>query len=163
METVLKTVHAALSKSGVNVGWVERSATHRGQADDDAGKLATATPDGGLHPPYGNLFLDPLCLNHARPELGGEAHMPNAEPDPFYFGYARPEVVQLVPKAARRVLDIGCGAGRLGEAIKQRQGAKCRALSLIIRLRPWRGSGWTRSGWAMSSSLIYKFRRGRLM
>ena len=49
--------------------------------------------------------------------------MPNAEPDPFYFGYARPEVVQLVPKTARRVLDIGCGAGRLGEAIKQRQEA----------------------------------------
>jgi 2-polyprenyl-3-methyl-5-hydroxy-6-metoxy-1,4-benzoquinol methylase len=44
-------------------------------------------------------------------------------PDPFYFGHARPEVVALVPHTARRVLDIGCGAGRLGEAIKQRQDA----------------------------------------
>ena len=44
-------------------------------------------------------------------------------PDPFYFGHSRPEVVALVPQSARRVLDIGCGAGRLGEAIKQRQHA----------------------------------------
>ena len=46
------------------------------------------------------------------------------DPDPFYFGYSRPEVVALVPETARRVLDVGCGAGRLGEAIKQRQPAQ---------------------------------------
>jgi O-antigen biosynthesis protein len=44
--------------------------------------------------------------------------------DPFYFGHARPEVLELVPITARRVLDIGCGAGRLGEAIKARQNAE---------------------------------------
>jgi SAM-dependent methyltransferase len=32
-------------------------------------------------------------------------------------------VVALVPESARRVLDIGCGAGRLGESIKKRQPA----------------------------------------
>jgi O-antigen biosynthesis protein len=41
--------------------------------------------------------------------------------DPVYFGHARPEVLALVPATARSVLDIGCGAGRLGEALKARQ------------------------------------------
>ena len=44
--------------------------------------------------------------------------------DPFYFGHARPEVLALVPETARAVLDIGCGAGRLGEALKARQQAE---------------------------------------
>jgi GT2 family glycosyltransferase/tetratricopeptide (TPR) repeat protein/2-polyprenyl-3-methyl-5-hydroxy-6-metoxy-1,4-benzoquinol methylase len=44
--------------------------------------------------------------------------------DPTYFDHARPEVVSLVPASARRVLDIGCGAGRLGAAIKARQQAE---------------------------------------
>jgi len=58
---------------------------------------------GGLHPPY----KDDLKV-----------------PDTFYFGYPRPEIVAIVPESARRVLDIGCGAGRLGEALKARQQAE---------------------------------------
>ena len=44
--------------------------------------------------------------------------------DPSYFGHVRPEVLALVPETALAVLDIGCGAGRLGEAIKLRQRAE---------------------------------------
>jgi 2-polyprenyl-3-methyl-5-hydroxy-6-metoxy-1,4-benzoquinol methylase len=114
MERVLKDAQEALSKSVVSVGWVERSATHQDR-DGDRTRLepnrvgvgeqehSNGNPlasDGGLHPPYKDAW-----------------------PDPFYFGYARPEVVALVPETARWVLDIGCGAGRLGEAIKQRQPA----------------------------------------
>src|SRR5262249_30314497 len=44
--------------------------------------------------------------------------------DPGYFEFARPELLALVPRSARTVLDIGCGAGRLGEAIKARQPAE---------------------------------------
>ena len=54
-------------------------------------------------------------------------------PDPFYFGYVRPEVVALVPETARRVLDIGCGAGRLGEAIKRRQQANVSGIEFDAR------------------------------
>ncbi len=50
--------------------------------------------------------------------------------DPFYFGHARPEVLALIPATARRVLDIGCGAGRLGEAIKARQPAEVVGIEL---------------------------------
>lgn len=41
--------------------------------------------------------------------------------DESYFDFSRPEVAALVPLDARRVLDIGCGGGRLGELLKQRQ------------------------------------------
>jgi methionine biosynthesis protein MetW len=35
------------------------------------------------------------------------------------YGGDRPEVRALVPRAARRVLDVGCGAGALGAALKR--------------------------------------------
>ncbi|MGE5554073.1 MAG: glycosyltransferase [Betaproteobacteria bacterium] len=39
---------------------------------------------------------------------------------PQYYGFSRPEVQALVPTTARRVLDVGCAAGLLGEALKAR-------------------------------------------
>jgi GT2 family glycosyltransferase/2-polyprenyl-3-methyl-5-hydroxy-6-metoxy-1,4-benzoquinol methylase len=41
--------------------------------------------------------------------------------DPHYFEFSRPEILALVPKGARSILDVGCGAGQLGRAIKARQ------------------------------------------
>lgn len=38
-----------------------------------------------------------------------------------YHSHARPEVLALVPRWAERVLDIGCGTGELGAALKARQ------------------------------------------
>ena len=40
-----------------------------------------------------------------------------------YFEFSRPDVLALVPNDCRRVLDVGCGAGGLGDAIKRRQPA----------------------------------------
>ena len=37
-----------------------------------------------------------------------------------YYGFDRPELVALVPKTARRVLDVGCEAGAVGAAVKRR-------------------------------------------
>ncbi len=39
---------------------------------------------------------------------------------PAYFQNARPEVAAHVPPTARRILDVGCGAGALGAALKAR-------------------------------------------
>ncbi|MFI5455270.1 MAG: glycosyltransferase [Isosphaerales bacterium] len=50
--------------------------------------------------------------------------------DPFYFGHARPEVMALIPETAGAILDIGCGAGRLGEALKARQQAEVVGIEL---------------------------------
>lgn len=38
-----------------------------------------------------------------------------------YHEFARPEVLDLVPKEAKRILDVGCGSGALGAALKARQ------------------------------------------
>ncbi len=126
--------------TGTRVGWVERSGTHAEPAEAVGGESAVLGQDGGLHPPYGDACPDPFfpappfgaCLPtppSAGPQVSPTPHS-SASPDPFYFGYPRPEVVVLVPEAARRVLDIGCGAGRLGEAIKQRQGANVSGIEL---------------------------------
>ncbi|HEY6890387.1 MAG TPA: class I SAM-dependent methyltransferase [Solirubrobacter sp.] len=37
---------------------------------------------------------------------------------------ARPEILEHVPRSARRVLDLGCATGTTGAALKQRQGVE---------------------------------------
>ena len=48
--------------------------------------------------------------------------------DPGYFEFDRPELVALVPTTARDVIDVGCGAGRVGAALKNRQ--ECRVVGV---------------------------------
>lgn len=42
--------------------------------------------------------------------------------DDGYFEHTRPELRRLVPGTARRVLDVGCGAGGVGAALKAERG-----------------------------------------
>jgi 2-polyprenyl-3-methyl-5-hydroxy-6-metoxy-1,4-benzoquinol methylase len=49
---------------------------------------------------------------------------------PRYFDCPRSDLLPLIPASARRVLDIGCGAGRLGESIKARQQAEVFGIEL---------------------------------
>jgi SAM-dependent methyltransferase len=49
-----------------------------------------------------------------------------------YFEFDRPEVRALVPESARRVLDVGCGAGALGAALREgREGTEVFGLELF--------------------------------
>lgn len=48
--------------------------------------------------------------------------------DLSYHGHARPELMALIPPTAGSVLDIGCGAGALGAALRERQG--CRVVGI---------------------------------
>lgn len=45
----------------------------------------------------------------------------NAAKNRDYFEFPRPDVQSLVPPTANRILDIGCGGGRLGAELKRRQ------------------------------------------
>ena len=47
-----------------------------------------------------------------------------------YFEFERPELLALVPLDARDIVDVGCGAGRLGAAIKIRQEAKVTGIEM---------------------------------
>jgi 2-polyprenyl-3-methyl-5-hydroxy-6-metoxy-1,4-benzoquinol methylase len=51
--------------------------------------------------------------------------------DLSYFEFDRPELLALIPETARKVLDVGCGAGRLGEAVKRRQGAEVVGIEMV--------------------------------
>ena len=51
--------------------------------------------------------------------------------DLAYYSHLRPEILALVPTLARSVLDVGCGAGRLGEALRARQGARVVGIEMV--------------------------------
>ena len=57
-------------------------------------------------------YLIPMKTNATKP--------PGYDTKPSnYFEYSRPEMQRLVPAKCQRVLDVGCGKGLFGEALKQ--------------------------------------------
>jgi methionine biosynthesis protein MetW len=50
--------------------------------------------------------------------------------DDAYFEFDRPELRALVPSDARRVLDVGCGAGAFGAALREERGIEVMGLEL---------------------------------
>ncbi|WP_422927502.1 glycosyltransferase family protein [Singulisphaera sp. PoT] len=60
-----------------------------------------------------------------------------------YYEFARPELMALIPASAVRILDVGCGAGRLGEALKARQAAEVVGIELSAEAAARRGRGST--------------------
>ncbi|MBD9355766.1 methyltransferase domain-containing protein [Methylomonas albis] len=50
-----------------------------------------------------------------------------------YYLHARPEVLELVPISARRVLDVGCGAGGFSATLKSRQSVEIHGVELSPR------------------------------
>ena len=72
--------------------------------------------------------LLPRTVAMTAPSNGLLTTTPRPTFDPGYFEFDRPELVALVPTTARDVVDVGCGAGRLGAAIKARQ--ECRVVGI---------------------------------
>jgi 2-polyprenyl-3-methyl-5-hydroxy-6-metoxy-1,4-benzoquinol methylase len=55
-----------------------------------------------------------------RDSLRSTGDSPLHEKPPHYFDQARPELVALLPERLGRVLDVGCGAGGVGRALRDR-------------------------------------------
>jgi 2-polyprenyl-3-methyl-5-hydroxy-6-metoxy-1,4-benzoquinol methylase len=107
MESLLAEVEKNLSLRGVPSGPSEEANT-KGMEQKKADAPATAG-NGSPQPP------------------GASA----VKADLSYFEFARPELLALVPRSARKVLEIGCGAGRLGEALKARQPAEVVGIEVV--------------------------------
>ncbi len=54
----------------------------------------------------------------------------STKPD-VYFAQTRPEMVPFVPISAKRVLDIGCGEGGFGRALKEQRNAEVWGIELV--------------------------------
>ncbi|CAG9622713.1 Ubiquinone biosynthesis O-methyltransferase, mitochondrial [Sutcliffiella rhizosphaerae] len=50
--------------------------------------------------------------------------------DLTYFFHSRPEIIELVPLGAKKILDIGCGAGAVGMELLNRQSCKLYGVEL---------------------------------
>src|SRR5215813_15051661 len=48
-----------------------------------------------------------------------------------YYDRARPEILEVVPTDATRILDVGCGSGWLGQQVKLRQGATVYGIEVV--------------------------------
>jgi GT2 family glycosyltransferase/tetratricopeptide (TPR) repeat protein/2-polyprenyl-3-methyl-5-hydroxy-6-metoxy-1,4-benzoquinol methylase len=112
MQTLLAAVERHCSSSAVSVEQALEDRTR----DEPALALTLSQKGRGPEAPH----------HASRQSLEGSAFPGGAwerAKDTSYFEFSRPDVLALVPQSARRVLDIGCGAGRLGESIKARQPA----------------------------------------
>ena len=48
-----------------------------------------------------------------------------------YYQMVRPYILELIPRTAQRILDVGCAAGTLGCAIKERQNCKVTGVEIV--------------------------------
>lgn len=73
-------------------------------------------------------FFDPAARQLIQ-QMGGDV----PADVPTYFTHSRQEVLNQIPVGARRVLDLGCAAGRLGASVKHRQPAEVTGVELDPR------------------------------
>lgn len=49
-----------------------------------------------------------------------------------YFNHLRPEIQRLIPDSVKTMLDVGCGAGRFANAIKNRTGCETWGIEPVV-------------------------------
>lgn len=84
-----------------------------------------SSADGPARP---GLHLPP---RHAKNPGRLVASVSQTTEDSAYYEYARPEIVALVPRDARSIVDVGCAGGALGSALKaERPGVSVRGVEM---------------------------------
>lgn len=89
----------------------------RADSPESLARALAAVLDVGTRPssPYPRSSEGPIARIHEAPR-------------PEYFNDPRWEIVSIVPARARRVLDVGCGAGWIGEHLKRSR--PCRVVGI---------------------------------
>ena len=82
-----------------------------------------------VRPTNGNL-PDKAPTQEPSPLRKSPTLLDDAAPENGYYEFDRPELLELIPRSACCMLDVGCGAGRLGEALKARQRAEVVGIEL---------------------------------
>lgn len=57
-----------------------------------------------------------------------------ANNSPQYYQNLRPEVLNIIPRSSRRILEVGCGAGVMGAALKSRQECEVTGMEIILEV-----------------------------
>ena len=65
-----------------------------------------------------NTYLEDIAMTETSDQRNKTAEVSSSK---NYYGNVNPELLDRMPLSAQRVLEIGCGQGRLGEAFKTRQ------------------------------------------
>jgi GT2 family glycosyltransferase/2-polyprenyl-3-methyl-5-hydroxy-6-metoxy-1,4-benzoquinol methylase len=92
--------------------------------------------------PASSCTLSKIKMNVEAPFPTSEAALTDSEPDDAlgiaapkiaYYHHARPEILDIVPRSACKVLDVGCGAGGFSASLKARQLVEVHGVELVAQ------------------------------
>jgi len=122
MEQLLRAVTGCIPTG--NVQATASAVCDRRPKDAEVEAGASPQPGHGLTSTGGVTGGGLRCTERSGESATASGHPALLQKDGSYFQFPRPELLAMIPTSARRVLDVGCGVGKLGESLKSRQQAE---------------------------------------